>query len=258
MKLSQVALQLYTLRDFCKTPADIRATLQRVKKIGYPAVQASGLGPIEPAELRKLLDDAGLVLCATHEDSAVIRQEPHRVVETLQQLGCKYTAYPYPSGVDWSQPEQVESLIADLDRAGAVLREAGQVLAYHNHAIELIPFRGTTALDYIYAQTDPRNLQGEIDTYWIQHGGGDPVAWCRQLQGRLPLLHLKDYTMTTENKPAFAAIGAGNLNFPAIISAAEESGCAWFIVEQDTTPGDPFDAVKQSFDYIRAHLVSSS
>ena len=44
MKLSQVAFQLYTVRDFCKTPAELRRTLRLVKKIGYPAVQASGHG----------------------------------------------------------------------------------------------------------------------------------------------------------------------------------------------------------------------
>jgi sugar phosphate isomerase/epimerase len=257
MKLSQVALQLYTLRAHCKTPADIRSTLQRVKSMGYPAVQASGLGPIEPAELRAMLDDEGLVLCATHEDSTLIRQQPEKVVEKLQQLGCKYTAYPFPRDIDWSKPGDVDSLITDLNRAGAMLREAGQVLTYHNHAIELIPWQGATALDYIYGQTNPRHLQAEIDTYWIQYGGGDPVAWCRKLKGRLPLLHLKDYTITTENKPSFASIGAGNLNWPAIIAAAEESGCEWFIVEQDTTPGDPFDAVAQSLEYIRANLVGT-
>ena len=65
MKLSQVALQLYTLRDHLKTPADIRRTLKKVKAIGYPAVQASGLGPIPEAELVEILKAEGLVLCAT-------------------------------------------------------------------------------------------------------------------------------------------------------------------------------------------------
>jgi sugar phosphate isomerase/epimerase len=256
MKLSQVALQLYTLRDYLKTPADIRHALTKVRAIGYEAVQASGLGPIEDAELLEILRGEGLVLCATHEGSDLIRQEPEKVTEKLGRLGCKYTAYPYPAGVDWSKPEEVESLVADLDRAGAVLRKAGQVLTYHNHAVELTPFQGTTALDYIYAKSNAQNLQGEIDTYWIQHGGGDPVAWCAKLAGRLPLLHLKDYSVLPNGKPDFAAIGAGNLNFPAIIAAAEKSGCEWFIVEQDTTPGSPFDAVKQSFDYIKANLVN--
>jgi sugar phosphate isomerase/epimerase len=128
------------------------------------------------------------------------------------------------------------------------------VLAYHNHAVELMRFQGATVLDYIFAKS---KLAAEIDTYWIQHGGGDPVAWCAKLAGRLPLLHLKDYTVRPDGKPDFAAIGEGNLNFPAIIAAAEKAGCEWFTVEQDTTPGSPFDAVKQSYEFIKANLVSA-
>jgi sugar phosphate isomerase/epimerase len=256
VKIEQVALQLYTLRDHLKTPADIRQTLHKVKAIGYPAVQVSGMGPITEAELVEILQVEGLVLCATHEPSDQIRQNPEKVVERLKKLGCRHTAYPYPAGVDWAKPADVESLVADLDRSGAVLRQAGQVLSYHNHAVELMPFQGATALEYIYGKTDPKNLQGEIDTYWIQHGGGDPVAWCARLKGRLPLLHLKDYTVKPDGQATFAAIGAGNLNWPAILSAAEASGCEWYIVEQDSTPGDPFNAVQESFDYIRTHLVS--
>jgi sugar phosphate isomerase/epimerase len=52
-----------------------------------------------------------------------------------------------------------------------------------------------------------------------------------------------------------AEIGVGNLDWKAIIAAAEKSGCEWFIVEQDYCPGDPFDSLKTSFDYIEANLV---
>jgi sugar phosphate isomerase/epimerase len=256
MKFSQVALQLYTLRDHLKTPAEIRQTLKKVRAIGYPAVQASGLGPIPEAELIEILQGEGLGLCATHESSDTIRETPEKVVERLRLLGCRHTAYPYPAGVDWANPADVESLVADLDRAGAVLRQADQVLSYHNHAVEFTAFAGTTALDYIYSHTDPQNLQGELDTYWVQHGGADPVAWCRKLQGRLPLLHLKDYAVQPDGKPTFASIGSGNLDWPGILAAADASGTEWFIVEQDTTPGDPFDAVQKSLDYIRDHLLA--
>jgi len=53
-------------------------------------------------------------------------------------------------------------------------------------------------------------------------------------------------------------IGHGNLNWPAIISAAERSGCEWFIVEQDVCPGDPFDSIRESFRFIKEHLVEES
>jgi sugar phosphate isomerase/epimerase len=255
MKISQVAAQLYTLRDYLKTPADIAKALRKLAAIGYQAVQVSGMGPIPEEELNAILQGEGLVCCATHEPGDVIRQNPEKVVERLRKLHCRYTAYPYPAGVDWAKQEDIDRMIADLDRAGAMLRKAGQVLTYHNHAIEFIPIAGATALDYIYTQSEAKNLLGELDTYWVQYGGGDPVAWCRKLRGRLPLLHLKDYTFTTENKPAFAEIGKGTLNWPDIVEAAEASGCEWFIVEQDTCPGDPFDSLKTSYDFIAANLA---
>ena len=256
MKIDQVALQLYTLRDHLKTPADIAASLKKVSAIGYRAVQASGLGPIGESELLSILDGEGLKLCATHEPSNEILDDPASVVERLKKLDCKYTAYPYPAGIDFADTAQVQALAEKLDAAGKVLHEAGQVLTYHNHAIELVRMGEATILDYLYEQTDAAYLQGEIDTYWIQYGGGDPVEWCQKLDDRLPLLHMKDYRFTTSNQPAFAEIGSGNLPWKKIIAAAEESGCQWFIIEQDTCPGDPFESVTKSFEYTSAHLCA--
>ena len=36
--------------------------------------------------------------------------------------------------------------------------------------------------------------------------------------------------------------------------AADESGCKWYIVEEDVCPGCPFDSLKQSYDYIASEL----
>lgn len=256
MKLDQVAAQLYTVRDFTKTPEEIAATLHKIRKIGYQAVQVSAIGPIDKTELAKMLDGEGLVCCATHEDCDVILNEPQKVVEILQQLNCGYTAYPYPRGIDFGDESAIRALAAKLDASGAVLRKAGQALTYHNHAIEFVRFGEKTVMEIIYEDSDPGNLQAEIDTYWVQYGGADPVDWCTRLAGRLPLLHMKDYGYSRENKPEMAEVGYGNLNWTKIVAAAEKSGCEWYIVEQDICPGDPFDSLKKSFDYIAENLVS--
>ena len=257
VKINQVAAQLYTLRDHLKTPAEIAATLKKVRAIGYEAVQVSGMGPIDEAELVAILKGEGLICCATHESGALILDETQQVIDRLNKLGCKYTAYPYPAGVDFANPEHVQTLITKLDAAGATMAAAGQVLTYHNHAHEFALVQGKTLLDTIYDSTNPAHLQGEIDTYWVQAGGGDPVAWCKKLAGRLPLLHMKDYAVTPEGKPFFAEVGYGNLNWPAIVAAAEASGCEWFIIEQDVCPVDPFDSLKLSFDHVKANLVEA-
>jgi sugar phosphate isomerase/epimerase len=165
------------------------------------------------------------------------------------------TAYPYPHGIDFSDRSAIMSFVRRLDAAGATLRAAGITLGYHNHDIEFLPFEGTTVLDYLFAHTDPRHLVAEPDTYWVQYGGGDCVELCRQLAGRLPFIHLKDYMMTVERKPNWCEIGRGTLPFRRIIAQAERSGCEWFIVEQDTCPGDPFESLRQCLDYIKHNLV---
>jgi len=256
MKIEQIAAQLYTCRNLLQNPADIAATLARLRKVGYRAVQISGMAPIPEEELNRILDGEGLVCCATHEGSQTILDEPAKVVERLQKLRCKYTAYPFPGGVDLGSAASVDEMIAKLDAAGAVLAAAGLTLCYHNHHHEFRKLEGRTIFERIFEKTNPAHVQGEPDTYWVQHGGGDNIAWCRRLKGRLPLIHLKDYVVNSESKPAYCEIGNGNLDFKAIVAAAEESGCEWFIVEQDECPGDPVDSLAQSFNHLVNHVCS--
>jgi sugar phosphate isomerase/epimerase len=255
MNIEQVAVQLYTLRDQLTTPEDYQESLQKIADIGYRSVQVSGPRPISESEIAALCAEKGLVINSSHEDSELILTNPEKVVENLEAFGCRYTAYPYPKDIDFSSRDSVKGLIEGLDASGKVLADAGKVLTYHNHALELEMLDGMPILEIIYGQTDPRFLQGEIDTYWIHAGGSSPQAWCARLRDRLPLLHLKDYALDADGKPRFAEIGQGELDFRTIIATAEASGCQWFIVEQDTCPGDPFDSLEMSFKYIRDNLV---
>jgi sugar phosphate isomerase/epimerase len=256
MKLRQVAAQLYTCRDLLKTPADIADTLKKVRAIGYTAVQVSGMGPIPEEELVKILDGEGLTCCATHEDGNTILKDTQKVIDRLAKLKCQITAYPFPGGVDLASVESVDAMIAGLDAAGAKMAAAGQILCYHNHNHEFRKIAGGTIFERIFAKSDPRHLQGEPDTFWVHYGGGDNVEWCERLAGRLPCIHLKDYLTNEQNQHQFCEIGSGNLNFKKIIAAAEKAGCRWFIVEQDTCPGDPLDSLEKSFRYIQGNLVS--
>jgi len=258
MKLKQVAVQLYTLRDFLKEPAEIIETLKKVAKIGYKAVQISGMGPIPEEELVAITNDLDLKICATHEPSKEIIEDPGKVIERLKKLGTKYTAYPHPH-VPLTL-ENVKKLVKGLNKSGKALYEEGLVLTYHNHQHEFIKIGGKRIIDILYNETNPKYLKAEIDTYWAQVGGVETSLYIKQnLKGRLPLLHLKDYHVRQDedgaSKVEFTEIGNGNLPFPEIIDAAEKAGTKWFIVEQDTCPGSPFDSLSASFKYIKKYLV---
>lgn len=255
MKLDQVALQLYTLRDFCGTADALARTAERVRQIGYTAVEVAGLGDIAPGEAARILQAAGLTICAVHENPDLIRHSPQQVIERLAAYAAHHVVYPFPANVHFGDPANVKAMISDLDLAGQILNASGSVLSYHHHAIEFIRIGGEILLEHICRATASSNLHFELDTYWIQYGGGNPVDWCAKVTGRMELIHLKDYTFLPENRPTFAEIGSGTLDFRKIIPAAEAAGVNWFIVEQDVCPGDPFESVKKSWEFIRDRLV---
>jgi sugar phosphate isomerase/epimerase len=255
MKKDQIALQLFTLRDHTKTPADFAATLRRVRETGYAAVEMAGTSGLSPAEAASLVKNEGLAICSSHESPQMILDDPQAVVDRLGEFGIDHAAYPYPAGVDFSDAAQVDRLVAGLDKSGAVLRSAGMTLCYHNHAYEFFRRDGATVLDMIFARIPSAHIQSELDVYWVQAGGADPAEYCRRLAGRLPLLHVKDYGVNPAGERFFAEVGSGNLDIKGIITAAEASGCRWFIVEQDICPCDPFDCIRRSFDCMRGLSV---
>lgn len=257
MKTTQIAAQLYTIRDWLKTPADVASSLSRVREIGYRAVELASLGPIETAEVRKILAGEGLVCASVHADANEILEQPDAVADRLEELGCAVTVYPFPNGIAFAGLTEVRDFASRLNRSGRLLEKRGITLAYHNHDIEFIRIGDRPILEILYEETDPAFLQAELDTYWVQAGGGSPVDWCARLAGRLPALHMKDYGISDEREAVSREIGRGNLDWPAIIATAEASGCRWFIVEQDShwIEGDPFASLSTSFDFIRKNLL---
>jgi sugar phosphate isomerase/epimerase len=256
--IDQFSVILYTLRDFVKTREAALDTFDKIAAIGYKSVQISGMGKdlFTEEELVEELGKRGLSICATHESSDDIFNNTDAVISRLKKLGTRYTAYPYPSETDFSDDDAVNELIQKLETAGEKMAKAGLVLTYHNHAHEFYLSKGKTILQRIYDETNPLHLQAEIDVYWVQRGGGNPVKWVESLDGRLPLIHLKDYKVNATGEGTYAEIGSGTLDFPAIVAAAEKAGCQHFIVEQDTCDGNPFDSIAQSLDYISKNLIS--
>lgn len=254
MKQSEIALTLYTVRNFCQTEKDLLNTLNKIKKIGYKAIQVSSIGPINPKNVKKMCDDIGLIICATHEPNEEIINNTQKVIDKLNILNCSYTALPYPKDMNFLDLNILDKFIKDINKAGSILNQSDKILCYHNHALEFQKINNEVILDRIYNTSDSTFIQGEPDIYWIQKGGNDPIAWCKKLKNRLPLIHLKDFIMINEHDSYYAEIGNGNLDIKNIIKEAKISGCKWYIVEQDECQGDPFTSIEISYNNLLKYI----
>lgn len=247
---TSVAAQLYTLREYLKTPADIAQTIKKVRAIGYEAVQVSGLGPIDPAELKRIVDGEGIEICATHIPFERLRDDIGRVIDEHHLWGCKVIAIPALPG-PYRNEEGYRRFAKEASAIGKRLAEAGITLAYHNHSFEFERYGNETGLDILFKESDPAYLAAELDTYWVQHGGGDPAAWLHKLKERVVAVHLKDMVIK-EGKQLFAEVGEGNLNWPAILEACRAAGIRWYIIEQDVCQRDPFESLAISLRNVQA------
>ncbi|TDF93164.1 sugar phosphate isomerase/epimerase family protein [Paenibacillus piri] len=248
----KIAAQLYTLREFLKTPEGIAESLKKVKQIGYEAVQVSGVGPIGDQELKELADREQLTICATHIPYPDLTDRLDDVIKKHQLWGCKYVGLGgMPNEYRTSKEGYIE-FAKKASEIGRKLDAAGLKFIYHNHNFEYAKFDGKTGMEILLEQSDASAFDFELDVYWVQAGGGDAVEWIKKFDGRMKVVHLKDMAVTPEREQRFAEVGEGNMNFPAILNACREIGAEWGAVEQDQSYGrDPFECLATSFNNLK-------
>jgi sugar phosphate isomerase/epimerase len=213
-------------------------------------VEIAGVtGGLSAQELKNLLDDLGLKVAGSHIGLDALQNDLHPIVEFNKAIGNEHIVVPYLGEEHRKDAQGWRETAAAMNAVGARLDEVGLKLLYHNHSFEFQQFDGQAGLDIFFEATDPNLVGSELDTYWVQHGGKDPVEYLNKLSGRVPLVHLKD--MANDEKRSFAEVGTGSMDFDAIVKAAESAGAKWFIVEQDVCPGDPLESARASFQNVK-------
>jgi sugar phosphate isomerase/epimerase len=235
-----IVAELYTLRDHLKDAEAIAASLQRVREMGYEGVELAGLGPIEPLQLARLLREAGLAAGSAHVRWERLRDETDAVVEDCRTWECEHVAVPMMPP-EYRDATGYARFGAEAGEVAERLRSHGIRLSYHNHSFELEHFGTQSGLEILLAAGGPL-LGAQLDTYWIQHGGGSPAAWIRRFRGQVPSVHIKDMVVI-DGEPAMAEIGEGNLEWADVLAACQEAETRLLIVEQDVCRGDPFESL---------------
>ncbi|AIQ18176.1 xylose isomerase [Paenibacillus sp. FSL H7-0357] len=254
MQRSTIAAQMYTLRDFTKTAEDLRAAFQKLKVMGYQAVQISGMGPIDPQLVKQYADEAGLTICATHVPWNRLVNDLDALAAEHKLWNCKYIGLGGLPGEYQSSQEGYRTFAKLASGIARTLKEEhGLQFVYHNHDFEFERIDGVTGMEVLLQESDPEVFGFELDMYWVQAGGANPVDWVHKVKGRMQVMHLKDMAIISRGQ-VFAEIGEGNMNYEAIIEAGRETGVEWFVVEQDVCRRDPFESLEISLKYLISKL----
>ncbi|HKH90963.1 MAG TPA: sugar phosphate isomerase/epimerase [Gemmatimonadaceae bacterium] len=251
---NMIGLQMYTVRD--QLQADFGRTVESIAKVGYKNLEFAGYYNRPPEEVRALLDRVGVVSRSAHVGAPLMRQDAAAQIRSAKTIGQEYITLPsYNFGKEglagWRKG------VAEFNQWGAMCRDAGIKLAYHNHAAEFAPLEGTTGYDVLLGEVDPQLVDFELDIYWARFADQDPLALFSKYPGRFTMWHVKDMSVTGTQK-GMTPVGKGTIDYKTIFANARASGMKYFFVEHDTAgqyPGGSLASVQASYEYLRTLLA---
>lgn len=259
MDTKQIAINTESFLDHLDNDRDIRKALKEVKAMGYESVELWHVkGPENNASWAPFLKEAGLSCCAIHELYEEVMENVEGTIAKAKDVGAGILAIGRSRDTDWEDLGSIKKLAAGLNELGKKCRGNGIQVLYHNHNTEFSRIGNKTGLEILFEETDPELVGSELDAYWVQLSGANPVSWCRKLGDRLKIVHLKDIGVVLNTpdsfikRPVCRAIGAGNMETAEVIAAAQESGCRIFAIETctDWVDHDSLRCARESFDYL--------
>jgi sugar phosphate isomerase/epimerase len=254
--LQTIGVQCYTLRDVIPQKPD--ETFQALEKIGFREAELTsgllekGYPALKRTSIRPVSLHAGTDLFMRRQN------ELPAVLDNAKQRGFEYVICPYIAPADRGGPEMMRKLGESLTKAGELGRKAGIKIGYHNHAFEWQPTGKGTLLDVLLDASDPALVSLQLDIMWVTVGGHDAAATVAKYGKRISSIHIKNVAKGTgprfnEDVPAeaFREVGDGVIDIAAVLRAGEAAGVKHYFIEQDQTKGDPLDALRHSFAFLK-------
>ena len=229
---------------------DFAGTLKMVAGQGYQLVEMCspkgyatlGFGPLvnmKAADMRKIINDAGLSCPSCHFGSGELFDDLDSRIEWSKELGltqmiCSTFWLPKTATL-----KDYLDTADKLNKAGEKIKAAGMTAAFHNHDFEFVMLEGQLIYDALLKQFDPELVKLQFQTQVIVHGY-KASDYFTKYPGRFISAHLSDWTADKKE----AAVGKGVIDWKEFFAAAKTGGVKNFFVEME------LDKFKDSATYI--------
>lgn len=259
LQAQEIALQLYSLREQMKS--DAKETHLLLPQWGIKYIEGGSTYGMSMEEYQEFLASNDLSIISVGADYQQLKDNPQEVIDQAKAFGAKYATcfwIPHPSR-QFSFKEAKEA-VEVFNKAGKILKDEGITLAYHPHGYEFKSHGDGVLFDYIIENAE--NYKFNMDVYWVQMGGGDPLALMKKYEDKFPLLHLKDRKTGTPGNPfgsgdveTNVVLGTGDIDIKGIILEAKKIGTKYLIIEDESSRS--VEQIPQSKDYINQVLNGS-
>jgi sugar phosphate isomerase/epimerase len=233
-----LGFQVWTIKD--QLVADFAGTLRMMAGLGYksvemcspPGYEASGFGPLikmKAKEMRKIINDAGLIFTSTHYGMGEFRNNLDERIEFAAESGQKQmilSSFWLPEKAtmsDWMKAAD------ELNKMGEKTKKAGIQIGFHNHHMEFEKIDGKLIYDALLEEFDPEYVKMQFQVAVINIGY-KASTYFTKYPGRFISAHLADWS-SVENKNV--ALGKGIVDWKEFFATAVKGGVKNIFVEMD-------------------------
>jgi sugar phosphate isomerase/epimerase len=242
-----IGTQLWCVRQ--QLSKDIPGTLKALGAMGYEGVELENAFGRSGAEWKGHLDAARLKACGFHHTLAELSGDKLAgSVAFNQAIGNRNLIIRSLAPAVYTSADLLKRTADEVNAVAERLRPHKMRVGYHNHTTDFNRIDGEYWWNR-FADLTSKDVILQFDTgNASEMEGVTPESFLKRNAGRTVTMHVKPFSRKDPN----AYLGADELDWPAILKAAEEvGGVEWYIIEYEKEGIPPLEALKANLELFK-------
>jgi sugar phosphate isomerase/epimerase len=236
-------------KDFPGTIKQLAAagfqSIELCSPMGYAEYGFGGLSKYTPAELKKILSDAGVTCISSHFGIDELRKDQPSSIAWAKEVGLTQMLVASLGGPKNPTLDDVKRAADEYNKMGELAAKSGMQQGLHNEDFECSTVNGKRTYDLLLELLDPKLVKFQFQVSTIGQGF-DAAEYFMKYPGRFISMHVQGWSAQTKK---IMPVGQDTLDWKKIFSAAKTGGVKNYFVEMN------LDFMKASVPYLRGLQV---
>jgi len=232
-------------KDFSGTIKQLAAagfqSIELCSPFGYTEYGFGGLAKYTPAEIKKILSEAGVTCISSHFGIDELRKDQPRSIAWAKEIGLTQMLVATLSGPKNPTLDDVKRRADEYNKIGELAAKSGIQQGLHNEDYECSMVNGKRTYDVLFELLDAKLVKFQFQVSTIEQGF-DAAEYFMKYPGRFISMHVQGWSAQTKK---IMPVGQDTLDWKKIFTAAKTGGVENYFVEMN------LDFMKASVPYLR-------
>jgi len=231
-------------KDFPGTLKQLAAagfkSIELCSPAGYTEYGFGGLAKYKGAELKKIINDAGLTCVSSHFGMDELRTNQDDRINWATDIGLTQMLVASLGGPKNPTMDDVKRAADEYNKMGEKAAKAGIQQGLHNEEFETSAVDGKRTYDILFELLDPKLVKFQFQVSTVSQGF-DAAEYFNKYPGRFVSMHVQGWSAQIKK---IMPVGQDSLDWKKIFTAAKTGGIKNYFVEMK------LDMMKDSVPYL--------